>query len=564
MLILRPYQDEALTKIKKRLKEVSHPLLATVSVGGGKSILISKVLSWAASYGYRCLCLTLNSTLIKQNADTHKRENGDYGINCASMKSKASEDLIIFGSPNSICQQIRNKQEVCTKPFQLIIVDECHQISHNPNSMYQRIFSHYGAMAQKEQYNFRILGFSGTPFRDKNQSICGPEAFFKEEVCNITTQQLIAEGYLVKPYFGLTQSESFNFKDVKIGNTGKFNQKQLQEITDKSVRLTGKIMHELQQIECMGMFIFCSTISHCFEALRSLPQNKSAVIIGNTPHKERQKILAKAQRGEIKFLVSVSILMVGVDIPLYNYCAWLRPTESLILFIQGIGRVLRLHPDKDHATVLDFSGNIERFQDIDNPIINEAIKPKPQQEDQYIIPCYDCGQLNKILSRRCCGSINNKRCEHYFEFKPCHACETQNDTTARHCRSCQAELIDPNAKLKSQAATKDVNEFIVKKARYGVSSNMKDGTAILRCAYTTVEGKVIYEAHFTSTEKARNIFYGSFVRQCVTDASSYYPYLSDPHRMRAMLSSIKTPHRLVCYKEDDRWKIRKKVFYGGP
>ena len=183
MLILRPYQSEAINKIKKRLKEASHPLLATVSVGGGKSILISTLLSWASSYGYRCLCLTLNSTLIKQNSDAHKLQGADYGINCAALDSKASEDLVIFASPNSICQDIKRKKEVSTKPFQFIIVDECHQISaHNPSSMYMRIFNHYSMICQEKQLRFRVLGFTGTPFRDKNISIWGEHAFFNERV----------------------------------------------------------------------------------------------------------------------------------------------------------------------------------------------------------------------------------------------------------------------------------------------------------------------------------------------------------------------------------------------
>lgn len=560
MLILRPYQSDAIDKIKKRLKETTHPLLATVSVGGGKSLLISTLLSWASSYGYRCLCLTLNSSLIKQNADTHKSQNGQYGINCSSLDSKASEDLVIFGSPNSICQQIRNKQEISTKPLNLIIVDECHQISQNENSMYLRIFKHYGFLAQQDQRSFRIIGFTGTPFRDKNQSIVGKHAFFKEEVCNITTSFLIDQGYLTKPYFGLTASESFDFKNVKIENTGKFNQKQLQQVVDKNIRLTGEIMLELSQIECNGIFIFCSTIAHCHEALKSLPPDKSAMIIGSTPHHERQEILSKAQTGQIKYLVSVSILMVGVDVPFYDHCAWLRPTESLILFIQGIGRVLRLHETKKRCVVLDYSGNLDRFQDIDHPLINEAIRPKEDEEEDRPIICYSCGTKNSISCRRCIGIVGDSRCEHYFEFKDCPGCQTRNDVTSRHCRECEAELIDPNAKLKRiKAETYTLN---VMEAKYNVTPQGYTSIPIINISYRCQDGIDVYEHYYTNTPKSKNITYARFIRLHVEKASDYYMHLSNINKMRELIQgNLKTPVQLVCTKNDGGYyNIVKKVF----
>jgi len=422
--------------------------------------------------------------------------------------------------------------------------------------MYQRIFKHYGFLAQRDQYSFRIVGFSGTPFRDKNISIVGEHAFFKEEVCNITTAFLISQGYLTKPYFGITHSDSFNFKKVKIENTGKFNQKQLQTVVDENMRLTGKIMLELQQIECNGMFIFCSSIPHCFESLKWLPQHNSAVIIGATPHKERQEILMKAQSGEIKHLISVSILMVGIDIPLYDYCAWLRPTESLILFIQGIGRILRLHPTKNKAVVLDFAGNLDRFQDIDDPLINEAIQPIDPDDPDYCIQCYTCNTMNSVNNRRCRGILNNKRCDHYFEWKDCHSCSKKTDITSRYCPHCQAELIDPNAKLKRQPAV--TFELKVTKATYFTRAYGPHPQ--VHAEYQCGRAKV-YELYQTNTERTRNIFYAKFCRIHLANASKYYPHLTNAVKVQELLEKANTPHTLTCsFDNHKRIVIKKKHF----
>lgn len=557
--ILRDYQQESLDKLKKRLKEVEHPLLVTMSVGAGKSLCISELLGWVSSYGYSCLCLTLNSSLIKQNAETHKGQNRDYGINCASMKSKDTENLVIFASPNSICQQIRNKDEISTKQFSIIVVDEAHQISQNPSSMYQRIISHYGFLAQQDQRSFRVVGFTGTPFRDKNESIVGPNKLFKEEVCSISAPFLIERGYLTKPHFGLPASDSYDFKKVRLKNNGKFNHADLQDVVNKNIRLTGEIMLELQKIECNGIFIFCSTIKHCYEALASLPPDKSAVIVGATSVDERERILAKAQTGEIKYLISVSILMVGIDVSLYDYCAWLRPTESLILFTQGIGRVLRLHPNKQKAVVLDYSGNLERHGHLDDPIINEALQPREENEKDYIIPCYACSTLNAPTARRCIGIVSNKRCDHYFEFKDCHKCGVANDIVSRHCRQCDAELIDPNAKLKKHVATV---EYGVVQAEYWVMAQ-KGGFPIINARYFTMKHN-FHECFYTNTEKARNMTYAAFLRKHVKNASDYYMKMSDFRSMELMLKTgLKTPSSVVVIDNmDGSYKMVKKVFSG--
>ena len=562
--ILRPYQQQALDSLLKRLKETSHPLLVNASVGAGKSLIIAELLLIMERANFNVLCLTLNSTLIQQNAEAYKIQGGNAGIYCAALKAKETENLIIFASPNSVCQDIRSKGKISKKKFNLIVVDECHNISPaDESTMFRRIINHYGLMSQGDSYSFRVIGLTGTPYRGKGESIIGKDQFFKEEVCNISTSWLIENNYLVRPQFGYID-KSYDFSKLHVNSMGKFNEREIQEIVDKNTRLTHDIMLEVSAIvneKRKGAFIFAATRKHCEECLKSLPNGEVYIITGETAHEERKRILESAREGKTKYLVSVNCLNVGVDVPSFDIAVWVRPTESLVLYTQGIGRVLRLHENKQSALILDYAGNLERHGDIDDPIINEALKPHEENEKDYCIPCYTCGTSNTVHARRCIGIKDNKRCEHYFEFKPCYACELTNDTTSRHCRGCKTELIDPNAKLKSQAATKDTYEFIVKKARYGISENMKDGTAILRAAYQTVEGRMIYEAHYTSTEKSKNIFYGKFIRECVTDASKYYPCLQDPKRMRTMLSSIKTPRSIVCFKDEERWKIRKKVFY---
>lgn len=416
-------------------------------------------------------------------------------------------------------------------------------------------------LAQQEGYNFRIIGLSGTCYRDKAQSIVGPDMLFKSKLCSISAGWLIEQKYLVRPEFGIPSNDHYDFSKIRVNNMGKFNNSEIQKIINENERLTGKIMRELQAIKCNGIFIFAATRKHCEECARSLPDGEWAIITGETSHAERKNILDMARNGTLHYLISVNCLNVGVDVPRFDVCAWLRPTESLVLYTQGIGRVLRLHPGKRRALVLDYAGNLERHGDIDDPIINEALKPNAETEKDYIIPCYTCGTSNTIHARRCIGVVGNKRCDHFFEFKACHACQGTNDITSRYCSTCDTELIDPNAKLKKITP---VYELRVIQAEYWVNESAGYKNPIINAKYSTNGGDV-FECYFTNSQKSKNILYAKFIRDhLVGIASKYYILMDSKEKMQDMIKEkvFRTPIKLRCTLDEyGRYHITKKLFH---
>jgi DNA repair protein RadD len=565
---LRPYQQKVVDDLKRRLKETINPLLLNISVGGGKSLIIAELLLWLEKFEYRALCLTLNSTLIKQNANAYKLQGGRCGIYCAGLKSKSSEDLIIFASPHSVCQDIKHEGKISRQPFNLIVIDEAHNVNfHDETSMFMRIWQHYYIKARTDGHNYRIVGLTGTPYRGKGEYIVGPDQFFKEELATISAPWLIEQGYLTKPTYGITYVDSIDFSDVHVENTGKFRHKDLEDALSQNERLTGEIMREVVDVlnegKHHGAFIFAATIKHCDECLRALPEGQAAIITGDTPHDVREKILMEAQAGRIKYLISVNCLMVGVDVPAYDICVWCRPTESLILYIQGIGRVLRLSPGKDRAVVLDYAGNIERHGDIDNPIINEAINNVSEDDPDYCIPCYVCNTNNKVTARRCRGVINKKRCEHFFEWKECPGCETENDITARHCRNCQYELIDPNAKLEKIKPLEI--PFTVATMNWRVHDRGYPFVQVEYKAYHPISGlpHSIYESYYVSNDRAANVFYGNFIKKHFDDGHQHYNHLQDLDYIRSLFQQEEmiVPRIIECVHNDHHiLQVKRKIF----
>lgn len=562
--ILRGYQSKVVQTLKERLKAVTHPLLVTASVGAGKSLIIASILQWLEEKSdYKVLCLTLNSTLIQQNAQTYIDQGGTCGIYCSGLNAKDVENQIIFGSPQSVVSDVRDNGALSQKHFNLVVIDESHNINpHDRDTMFQRIINHYGMLAQTYGHSYRVIGLTGTPYRGKGNSIVGPDQFFKEEICNISASWLIQQGFLTKPVFGLTEAQGYDFSKIRVNSTGKFSGSELQAVLQDGERLTGHIARELQQVmkTRKGSFIFCCTKRHCEETARSLPPEETRIITAETSHEDRKEILDQAKALKIRYLINVNVLLVGVDVPIYDTCVFLRPTESLVLFTQAIGRVLRLHENKPDALILDFAQNLDRHGHIDDPIINEALQPKEENEKDYVIPCLTCGVNNTVHARRCIGVHDSKRCDNYFEWKYCPGCQLPNDITCRVCRGCGYELIDPNAKLSLKAAVEPRVTFDILTGKYWIQDSR--GYPSFNAMYTTKQGIHLYESFSVKDERTKNVFYGIFISKQVKNKSDYYLVLHSMPHLRRLLQSgdIMTPHSLECIFKDNRYKIMKRIF----
>jgi len=564
---LRPYQEDAVKQCWDALKRNDEPVLLMASVGAGKSLMLANILLTMQHAGKRALCLVNNAELVRNNCETFQIEGGNSSIYCAALSSKDSSAPVVFGTPQSVLNGINKNETIGKIKFNIIVVDEAHAINYlNFGSSFMRILRHY-----KQKYpDMRLLGASGTNFRFKGAAIVGPDCLFKTQVGNITTEQLIQDEYLIKPHFEVDENLVLDFSKVRIKQNGQFDQKQLESVVEKSARLTELICHQVVHVmetqKRHGVFFFATTKKHAFEILNHLPKETSAIILGETPQHERTEILEKARKGEIKYLVNIAIISVGVDVPAYDTIAYLRPTESLVLLVQTMGRVLRLSPktNKKDALVLDFAGNIERHRDWDNPLLLEAVKQIIDKDKPLVIICPACMAMNTEHARRCIGVTNDKRCDYYFEFKECpnQKCKVQNDISARHCRVCEEEIIDPNAKLKLDTIKKPFKKVTVIQARYGVSGTQK--TFRVNCSYECIDNEGnqerVFEHYMPSSEKAKNLFYGQFVRKHCESSSTWYPHLTKRDKIEEMLQTINSPSHLHVYLEGNEKRIKKKIF----
>lgn len=568
---LRPYQQDVLDTLRSRLKETDYPLLVNASVGAGKSLIIAELLRIIERAGWRALCLTMNSTLIRQNADTYIKQGGRAGIYCASLGMKDTGEPIIFASPMSVRGSITRNGKFSKIPFNLIIVDECHNINFNDkNTTYMRIFNHYSIYAQALGHKLRFVGLTGTPYRGKGHTIVGEKLFFKEEVCAITADWLIEEKYLTQPIWGYCEKTlQYDFHELKINAMGKFNSVELDEAVHKQPRLTGKIMAEVAEIvkNRKGAFIFASSIKHCHECAEWLPPEETAIITGETPDKVREHYITQARAGIIKYLVNVNVLCTGVDVPTFDTVVFVRPTESLVLYMQCLGRGLRLADGKTNCLILDYAGNLDRHGDIDNPIINKAIQPRQDNDPDYCIECFSCNSMNTLMARRCIGIKDDKRCDHWFEFKECPGCGTKNDIVSRQCRSCHTELIDPNRNLRDAASNKNRIALQVRETQYSLS--IVNGFPRFDICYlidmksNPTPFKMVQENFLLSTEKAVRFFYHTVAKLHFMHPHQAYSRLQNIQFLKSIIENgeVHSPRSIECIELDsNRLKVVEKHF----
>lgn len=568
MMQLRPYQEVAVKDCWSALKQNDDPVLLMASVGAGKSLMLASILLTMQSSGKRALCLVNNAELVRNNCETFNNQGGNASIYCAALGSKDCSADIVFGTPQSILNGINKDESIGKIKFNLIVVDEAHAINFvNHRTCFMRILRHY----KTEYPAMRLLGATGTNFRFRGSAIVGPKCLFKTQVGNITTQSLISDNYLIEPSFEVDKELQLDFSNVKIKRNGMFDQKQLELVVDESARLTelicDQVVHIMENQQRRGVFFFATTKKHAYEILSHLPAHKSAIILGETPQDERTRILEDARKGVITYLVNIAIISVGVDVPSYDTIAYLRPTESLVLLVQTMGRVLRLSPStgKSSALVLDFAGNIERHRDWDNPILQKAVINTIDKDKPFVIQCPACQEFNTEFARRCIGIVNQARCDYFFEFKPCPNpdCEVKNDISARHCRVCETEIIDPNDKLTLEPIKSLSLEVYVTEANFEVKGTFN--TFVVNCWYhflyvDEIEGDIvgsIRESYTSKSEKSRNIFYGQFVRKHCEKASSYYMNLHKREIVEEMLKKAKAPIKLLITPD---MRIKKKIF----
>ena len=445
-------------------KKSNEPAYVTASVGAGKSINIAFMCKHVTGKGGKILVLSRQGEIIAQNADDAWSIGVKTSIFSASLGKKSTVFNCVMGTEGTVSNHLN---DVFSRWIpDCILIDENHMVPYGePDSQYMKIINHFIAVKPK----VRIVGYTGSPYRG-SESILGK--FWKKELYNIGTIQLINMGFLVPPIFGFGDEEHhYDLSEFKINyqeGAQDFTAKELQAMGRKLTKdftMTQIIMEQVKQVasERNGVMITCASKKHCEQVSECLPAGAWCIITDETPTKKRLQDLAAIKSGQIKYVIQIGCLTTGFNAPILDTCVILRKIGSLTHLIQLVGRVLRQlkseHTSagivKNNALVLDYTDTLESMGDIyDDPIVQQALAQRSDSQRADMIECPKCETLNSKHARRCSGIYGDgQRCDHFWISRECKSCGAHNDTTAKECRVCHAVLIDPNTKLLNKAYT---------------------------------------------------------------------------------------------------------------
>jgi DNA repair protein RadD len=367
--ILRPYQRESVDKGIEFFNSKSKKNAVIVApTGSGKSLIIANI---AKELNGNVIIFQPSKELLEQNLGKYLSYGEQAEVYSASAGRKKISH-VTFATIGSVV----NKPELF-KEFDYAIVDECDLVSPSEGTMYKRFF---------DSLNLKVLGLTATPIRMKRYNFPVPHAkicmldrmrprFFSEYLHITQISEMKANKWFSEiDYFNY----DFDDSKLKINTTGgDYTEHSIeQSIIDNSV--IQNIYNLFNNIQRKGIIkhvlIFVESIKTAFDVQRLLGNNNCGIVTGQTPKKERADILKRFKEGNLKSVVNVGVLTVGFDFPALDCIIGARPTMSLRLYYQIIGRGVRPYPDKNKLYVFDFVGNYKRFGKVEDLVIEKKDK----------------------------------------------------------------------------------------------------------------------------------------------------------------------------------------------
>lgn len=337
-LTLRTYQHRAISDLRLAFRDGARAPLLVAPTGMGKTVIMAEIMRTLADRGRSALVLVHRRELVAQTAAKLQLAGVEHGIIAAGVAETPAPVQIA-----SVQTLARRLERVTTIP-DLILIDEAH---HATAGSWGAVLAHWPSA-------FR-LGVTATPARLDGR---GLSAVFDRLVLGPSVADLIFLGYLSQTrIYAPTVRADLSGMQKRAGDYA---------IGDASSRMdrptvTGDAIDHYQRLAAnQRAIVFCCTVHHAENVAASFRAAgiPAATLLGQS--RDRDQTVADFAAGDLQVLVTVDVVSEGFDIPAAGCAILLRPTASLGLYLQQVGRVLRPAPGKTHAIILDHVGNVHR------------------------------------------------------------------------------------------------------------------------------------------------------------------------------------------------------------
>ena len=379
---LRPYQQQLITDIRLQYQMGKRAVLAVLPTGGGKTVCFSYIAQSAARKGNRVLILVHRAELLDQASRSLPLQHGII----AAGRGMDLSHAVQVASVQTVAKRLHL---LPPDHFQLIVVDEAH---HTTAGTWAKVLQHFRSA--------KLLGVTATPIRGDGR---GLGEHYQSMVEGPNAQWLTDNGYLAAAR--VLAPPGFDSTGLR-KRMGDFDQRQ----AEQHVRaIHGDcVSHYRQHLAGQTAIAFCCSVAHA-EAVAALFLQAgipAASIDGKMDATTRRQLLSDLGTGRIKVLTSCALIGEGVDVPSVGGCILLRPTASVALHLQMIGRCLRPSGSKV-AVVLDHVGNTLRLGHHLEPRewTLEGIVKRDRDKAPSVKVCPQCFAAMASQARQCleCG-----------------------------------------------------------------------------------------------------------------------------------------------------------------
>ena len=350
-VVLRDYQLQLLADLRTALK-THRRVCAVMPTGAGKGQLIGAIAQGAVAKGRRVLVLAHRCELIEQLSSTLQAWGLEPDLIAPGRKLQGRQ--VAVGSVQTVTRRLDQLQAP-----DLIIQDEAHHLV--AGNLWGQVI---GAWP-----NAHLIGTTATPERLDGKGL-GVEAggFFEALVLGPSAAELVEQGWLARPQvysWPSAKREAPEGHAPKVpgpGSQGEFDLQAAARVFGDRAAIGDAISHYRRRLHPATAIVFCCTTAHAEQlagAFRSAGF-RAAAVSGTTPAALRRRLIAGLGTGEVEVLTSCMLISEGTDIPSVGGAILLRPTASLSLYLQMVGRALRPAPGKVGAVILDHVGNAHR------------------------------------------------------------------------------------------------------------------------------------------------------------------------------------------------------------
>ena len=406
-MILREYQSRTVSDLfawwTKHQESSDIPLLS-LPTAAGKSVICAEIVrqlfdQWP-DYQPRTVVLVPSKELAEQNAEKLINllpKNIHVGFVSASLGKKVYHADVIVATIGSIAKSAHLLGNI-----KCVIIDECHLVNSKDAGMFRGFLNDLGRYCE-----FRTVGMTATAFRGNQVWLTDGEApLFTGIASNVTMRELLDAGFIA-PLVPPTTAMVTRIDAGSVGmSNGDYKVNELSDVVEQYLRAVALESVKLAS-DRQKWIAFTPSVSNAITLANFLHKQgiESAVVCGETPKDERERLIAQFRRGELRCLVTVLALSTGFDVPDVDCIVWCRPTKSPVLYVQGMGRGVRISPGKIDCLVLDFTDTVERLGPVDT--IKGRAKAKGGKQEAPFVVCDACGARNHATALVCaeCGAV---------------------------------------------------------------------------------------------------------------------------------------------------------------